>query len=404
MFPLGFWNHAPLARCNADWVQEWADCGMTLPMSPVITASPDHPAQMRAILDAAAARGMKVILYHDELFSGRLQSQGEAPYRAAFARALAVYGDHPATFGFYIGDEPDTAAFAAFCQATRIQREMAPHLTPFGNLLPLHPNAAQRVGYLDWCAYLDAYATVAQAPLLCYDYYGQLLPDAERHPEGFDLYFRNLNLFRAAAQRHGVPFWTTLLSTGVFHYRCPTEDDFRWQLNTAIAHGAKGLLWFFLYMREPHSNYRVPPIDEHYERTATFGWLSRVNRTFLKTVAPLCEVLTLCHVWHVGQAWGDTPLLAGDGTVAKAEGGNLVVSEFRHPAGATYIAVVNNSQTAPSEAKVWVRGRQPRLHHVCWGGEEVPFAGQTGHDWARFHHWLAPGQLEFFRIAEPPGT
>ena len=62
---------------------------------------------------------------------------------------------------------------------------------------------------------------------------------------------------------------------GFWNYRCPNEDDFRWQLNTAIAHGAKGILWFFFYMRYPHDNARLSPIDEHWKRTETFQWLSQ---------------------------------------------------------------------------------------------------------------------------------
>ena len=52
------------------------------------------------------------------------------------------------------------------------------------------------------------------------------------------MYFTNLREFEAASRRHGIPYWTTLLSVGHFRYRCPREDDMRWQVSTAAAHGA----------------------------------------------------------------------------------------------------------------------------------------------------------------------
>jgi hypothetical protein len=57
----------------------------------------------------------------------------------------------------------------------------------------------------------------------------------------------------------------------------------------------------------PHDNYRVAPVDEHGERTETFSWLSRVNRTFLKSQAATIRGLVLQRVSHVGTAWGGWP-------------------------------------------------------------------------------------------------
>ena len=52
------------------------------------------------------------------------------------------------------------------------------------------------------------------------------------------------------------------------------------RFHTAVASGMKGILWFFVYMRTPVSNYRLAPIDEFGERTETYTWMSRVNRHF----------------------------------------------------------------------------------------------------------------------------
>ena len=408
-FPIGFWNYTPIADQDASAVRDWADAGMTLTIGPFYGAGAPDARRMRAILDAAAAADIRVILSHNDLFADRIEPD-EAAYRRALERAVRDLKGHPAAFGFHLGDEPDTAAFPRYCRAMRVHREAAPQLTPFINLLPMFPGIETRIGYSDWGRYLDDYVAGARPPFLCYDCYAQMNPDAEADGFwGFEMYFANLRTYWEAAARHGLDYWTTLLSVGHFRYRCPREDDLRWQLNTAVAHGAKGLLWFFFYMRAPQDNYRVSPIDEHGERTETYGWLSRVNRTFLKWHAPVLLQCRLSRVSHVGKAWGGWPSFDGLGRFAEARsstGTSLILSEFRHASGAEYLAVVNNSQTASTHAELAVRGRQPVLRRVGWQGVETGLVDSTGVgatagvDRLAFGAWLAPGQMELYRLEE----
>jgi hypothetical protein len=224
-----------------------------------------------------------------------------------------------------------------------------------------------------------------------------------------DMYFRNLREYWEAGMRSELPYWTTLLSVGHFQYRCPTEDDFRWQINTAVAHGAKGLLWFFFYMRTPHDNYRVAPIDEHWERTETYAHLSRINRTFLKSHAALLSELTLKYVGHVGSAWGGFTLVNGMGPLANALSRNktpLILSEFADAKGRTYIAIVNNSQTACTQVELRFRGQQLSLYRIGWEGREEKV--ERGDGWSMqikdgsttIFPWFSPGQMEIYRLED----
>lgn len=411
-FPIGFWNYVPIAEQDATAVQDWVEAGMTLAMGPRFSsASAEETAKMLEILNAAHSAGLQVILCPVESSFHHLESVGEATYRRDCVAAVAALGDHPAVSGFHVGDEPLQSSFAAACQAMRIQREIAPHLKPFMNLLPMLHDIVPQIGFFSYDAYLDAFASNAQPPQLCYDCYSQLNPDAENNAfgGGFEMYFRTMWAHREAAMRHGIDFWTTLLSVAHFRYRCPTEDDFRWQLNTAAAHGAKGILWFFFYMRYPHGNYRVSPIDEHGERTETFSYMSRVCRTFLQWQAPVLQECTLRRVSHFGKGWGGWPMFDGAGRVAKAVSSSetpLIFSEFIHANGAEYLAVVNNSQTESTRAELIVRGRRPNLNHVGWKQVESPLVdadgggAEHGEDYIKFRCWLAPGQMEIYRVEE----
>lgn len=402
-FPVGFWNYVSIHEQDAASVRDWADAGMTLTLGPNYGPAPDEIARMKSVLDAAGERGIRVILCDSRSIWTVLKQKGEDAYRAEFRRAVEDVGGHPAVFGFYVGDEPNAHDFPFVCQALRIQKEIAPELSPLCNLLPWHEEGPARVGYPEWSEYLDAYVEQARPDFLCYDCYSQMAPG----DDNLHMYFRNLREYQEAANRHQIPFWTTLLSIGHMRFRCPREDDFRWQINTAVAHGAKGLLWFVLYLQQTSANARVAPIDEHGERTETFEWLSRTLRTFQKTLAPVLMDLDLRSVRHVGRDWGGFPSFNGRDPVFHANskfGTDLILSDFRHKNGNPYFAVVNNSQTDSTQAEIRIRGRRPQLHRVGWQAKEIPVtcnddsAALHGEDFVVIHPWLAPGQMELYRI------
>lgn len=414
-FPIGFWNYVDIADQGPEAVQDWADAGMTLTMGPNYGPGEDEVRKMRAILDAAAQRGISVILCDRRGYWPCLAHHGEQAYRRDMQRAIAQIGEHPAVFGFHVGDEPTKADFANACRAYRIQKELAPHLSPFLNLFQWNPTIHELTGFERWEDYLEHYMQHSLADVLAYDCYSQMLPGET----GWNMYFRNLRMFYEAAVRHGVPYWPTQLSVGHFHYRCPNEDDLRWQLNTAVAHGAKGVLWFFFYMRRPHCNFRVSPIDEHGRRTATFDTLARVCHTFLKGPASVVQGLTLRSVHHFGRAYGGYELLdtsggpAGRVAAAWSNGGTgpdgefqwptppMIVSQFVDSTGRDYIMLVNNSVDHSSWAFCSVVCRGGQVTQIGWqGGEQAIGQPENPGQTIRLEHWLAPGQMELFRVDE----
>lgn len=400
-FPLGFWNYCSLDMIGSEAVKDWADCGMTLPMSQEYDPDRNKPSDLLPVLDAAAERNMKVIVCDRRGYAWCSTKPGALDsFRRGFETAVKEFGSHPAVFGFHLGDEPEAAILPNLAVAMPFAREAAPHLTPFLNTLPKVEGTPQRVGFERWSDYLDAYCKQARPTLLCYDHYAQL--DEGDPGKGMETYFDNLREFREAGERHNIPFWTTLLSAGHFLFRCPNEDDFRWQLNTAVAHGAKGILWFFLYMRYPHANYRVPPIDEHWERTESFERLSRVQRTFLKWHAPLMLRLKLTRIAHSGTAYGGHPLFDGTGLVSTFKAAEPhVITEWRDEAGRDYVSIVNNSPRRPAMVNLHFRGLKTQVFRVDWLGEEKPYACKPRENSVSTWFFTAPGQMEVFRVDRP---
>ncbi|HEY3396446.1 MAG TPA: hypothetical protein VGM19_02205 [Armatimonadota bacterium] len=407
-YPLGFWNLANLTdhgvHFGEEAAEDWQEAGFTVPMSPALDPTqPAQVAQMRRLLDACGDRGQKLILNDPRVHAGN-----EAPdYDEQVRGFLADFGDHPALFGPFMGDEPPASRKVGFFADMRRAKELAPHLHPYGNLNPWDEGLEELVGTDTWPHYLDEYATQSGTDLISYDAYKQM-NDGEA---GIHNYYENLRLYREASWRHGLPFWNTVLSVGHFRYRCPSYDDLRWQFMTSVAAGAHGVTWFFYYLPRVISNFRLSPVDELWDRTPTWGDLRRVQHSFHQTYGDLFTRLVSTRVsflpWPYGhgQRWTPNELLAS----VKADRDNhpLLVGEFADLNGGRYVMVVNNSQRENVSLSLVFPGAGVRLFSYDRQGREVEGPSLSSGGIAPVEggllssHWLAPGQEAFYRVEGP---
>ncbi len=406
-YPISFWSYTSLNAhgkyMDEAEVAEWAECGFTVPQSPNFDPNkPEQVAQMRQLLDWADQYGMKLILSDPRAYA---RPELEA-YKADLPSVVSLFKGHPALFGYHVGDEPGADMKEAFFSCQSALKEAAPEQFPYANLLPFFPGIEARAGTDTWPNYLDEYCQKAKPDLISYDCYTQMNPGTS----GWQNYYENLRLYREAALRNGVPFWNTVLSVGHFNYRCPTLDDIRWQFNTTVASGAHGVLWFFYYMRAPHSNYRQAPIDEHWYRTPTWDALRLVHNNHHKFYGDLFTRLVCTKVMFSpepfggGQAFEPDGLIAEIGPSGSPDSPALLVSEFVDLEGRRYVMLVNNSQTANARASIKFRGADVRVFSYNWAGKEYEGGAYSADDQRReadgltLYHWLAPGQEAFYRV------
>jgi len=413
-FPIGFWSYTNLAEhgkyMDEAEVEEWADAGFTVTMSPSFdTANPDQLYHMRKLLAWAQKRGVKLIICDPRTYGPHHGDRTEvvavpADHAQKVAAAVADFRDSPAAFGFHIGDEPNQYNSDAYFQSYRLTKAAAPKLHPFMNLLPYWHGAEGYVGYPTWGDYLDAAVRKGNVDFLCYDCYAQMNPGTS----GWDMYFENLRLFREAAWRNRVPFWTTILSVGHFRYRCPNYDELRWQFNTAICSGANGILWFFYYMRQPHANYRLSPVDENWDRTQTYYDLRRFQKGFHRHYGDLFLRLAPTRVTFYPTAFGGgevfTPNELVSELIADKDGHPLLLGEFVDREGRRYVMLVNNSTSESVRATLGFPGADVKIYSWNWSGEEYEGgaycadAVQHTENSVRVGHWLAPGQEAVYRV------
>jgi len=389
--PVGFWNYLTLGQhgkhVNAAEVRDWANAGFTVTKGPDF--DPKNPQQlkrMKQLLSWAQKHEIKLIV-RDPRTGGK-----ELP------KALADFRDHPAVFGFHVCDEPFRVSYKGAFQHSRRLKKAAPELHPFINLGPHEPGNEDFLGFPTYADYVTATAEQGQVDFLCYDCYFQMRPGTS----GWDLYFANLRLMREGSWRHGIPFWTTLLSVGHFDYRCPNVDDLRWQFHTAICSGSTGVLWFFYYMRNPHSNYRFSPVDENWEKTQTYNDLRWIQNAFHKRYGDLFLRLVPTRVTFYPEPFGGGEVFSPNDLLVKVEtehrGSRLLIGEFADLQGRRYVMVVNNSTTDNAHVILTFRDRKTQVHSWDWEGreEEGPAHPVRGHERRKtgyvVGYWLAPGQ------------
>lgn len=415
-FPVSFWNYTNLGEHGAHMteaeVESWADAGFTVLQSPGFdpndNAQKDH---IIKLLNWADKLGMKLILCDPRCYAKK-GKDGKPPvdYADGIRSALADFGNHPALFGFHVGDEPNAKFKNTFFECYRIQKEIAPHLHPFANLAPCWDPAAASLSYVGtdtWPNYLDEFVKKSNADLVGYDCYAQMASgDGDK---GWNIYYRNLRLYREAALRNGIPFWNTILSVGHYQFRCPSQDEIRWQFNTSIAAGANGIVWFFYYMRQPHGNFRMSPVDEHWDKTQTYYDIRRVQKSFHRRYGDLFNRLVSTRVSFLFRTYGEGEMFKPDDLLKNIEDALthitlMLIGEFMDIEGKRYVMFVNNSMAENGLFRITFQ-KNVKTFSWDWNGKEYEGGaycnegiGSDSEGNPVHSLWLAPGQEAVYRV------
>jgi len=403
-YPIAAWHYRGINTSPEKLIDTWHDLGLNLVT--VICSSSKKDLTLRA-LDRAQSYGMKLILMDSRTSFLTLHEQGEEIYRKKVQDALWDFGSHPALFGFYVGDEPDAPYADTACKAVRINQELAPHLTAFLNLLPWFPWIGKRMGTDAYAPYLDRICRESNARMIGYDCYAHM----KSNEDGRGDYFNNLREHLLSYKRNGVPFISTVLCAGHFFYRRPSKDDLRWQLSTAVAHGASAVMWFHIELIPSEDNYHSAPINRHGDCTEDFGWLREVNLDFQNQMGQVMADLSIDECYHVGQAFGGMPLFKPFASILDVHAKEpLIISSFHNKEGERFYVICSNTPQSPTyvslntkenvsfEKCVWGNKftPMPALHDAV--GASMSKAGQS------FGFFLNPGQMILLRETQKNDT
>ena len=369
-FPImSYSQHLDDSKKTQDWFQGIADCGFT------VVGFCDNIAQ----LNRAKAAGLKAFVVDANLALQPWEQPDPAKIEAAIDQSVATFGSDNATLGFYLWDEPKASQFKGLSLAVSRLRETAPRLTEFVCMLPNY--AKLDTSYRE---FLTQYVETVSPAVLSYNFYGTMEGGKLR-----DGYWNNLNDVQFVSAKAGIPFWTTVLSCPHFNFRELSDADIRFQVFSAIVYGAKGI-GYYLYQTPTIGNYRLGPIDIDGTKTETWHKVKRVNRV-LNAWGPTLLQLRLKGVYHLDKA--EPPSGKPSNLIlANPDSTELVVGEFEHVDGGTYLIILNkNLSQSAGLYPVWSK-KPSNIELLREDALWAPFSGED--------IWLAPGQAALLRIKE----
>lgn len=314
---FSLWNYGSFDSYYGDAksaVAEWKELGITTGFSFYYEEGEENKRKMLALLDECAAAGIRVIMNDPRTGARKLEKEGEKAFAASVARAASDFGHHPAVWAWFVGDEPDKGEFALFRRAAEIISEETPN-KPFVNFYPYGMYLKEQYSNSQEAYMKDVEKCAEVLPLLAFDRYAQCFAaDFENNWKwrGLEWYFSDLNAFAAGGKRLGVPCWLSALAVGHWNYRTPTQDDIRWQISTAFAHGMQGIQWFFPYQHRYADDYFGYAIYHSGHKSELYYHIVNETKSFKVRIEERFQGYRHQNVWHISKSYADTPRLKND--------------------------------------------------------------------------------------------
>ena len=401
-FVFSMWTYNDLCEFTPDEMDTWADLGINLPMLPKTYVDRDDPKLLLPWLDKAKELGVEAIVNYEDMSYRAYVELGAEGYEARIKPLYDALASHPAVHGFCIGDEPGTKEnMAASLEAIRINKKLAPHLTPYLNYRGDTLSMDEQLGGLDFNGWMKRVYDETGSDEICFDDYTQQINDT-----GKAWYLGAVRKWADAGRAAGdSDVWACLLSSGHHVYAPPTEVDYRWQINTAAALGMRGVLWFRLYDRENVISYYGSPIDEFGDKSEAYYALKRCQRRFSNHFGEIFMKLRLKENYLVGSDWGVFPTFGPGCHEAikdiKANDGTLV-SFFEDAEGREYLVIVDLETRFYGDVYVYLDKSRYSLVELTMNGavETRPDGPQadceSGESFVEFTP--IPAALHLFRI------
>ncbi|WP_040547274.1 hypothetical protein [Pedosphaera parvula] len=370
IFPVMAWNSAPN---DPAVLKKMKECGLTV-------AGFVAP----GTLDACQAAGLKGIVWDARTMGYDWTKVDANVARSNVASVVAETGKHPATYGYYLRDEPGADFFPGLATVAGFFNEMAPGKWAYINCFPNYAENWQMhaTNYND---YLEQFVNTIHPTTLSYDHYS-IMDDGSLR----DVYWSNLEQMSAVARKYNLPFWNIVLSVGSFNFREPTAADFQFQVYSSLAYGAKGIA-YFTYFAPQVGNYRMAPIDQFGNETANWHNMQNVNLQIQK-LAPTLLQLKCDEVYHFGSIPSGCKGPSTNSLVTTV-GGQMVVGDFTHKDGTRYVMLVNKDVQKSIPCGPQFRKAPRKVLKVSpYTGDLVAFEGEQV--------WLAPGAGVLLRVEQ----
>lgn len=210
------------------------------------------------------------------------------------AETAEAIRNHPALFGYMLGDEPRMADFDTYKHRYHaIRAADSTHLC-YQNLFPYYGDELlETIGAASYEEYLRKFSEIP-LPQISFDFYP--IWDYDIRPT----WYYTLEAVRRESLRTGVPFWAFVLSTPHVGYPQPTLEMLRLQIYSNLAYGAQAIQYFTFRTPPPDDtyDYHNGPITLEGQKTETYNIVRDMNRE-LREVIPFFDGCTVERVGHL---------------------------------------------------------------------------------------------------------
>ncbi|MBP5737747.1 MAG: hypothetical protein J6X38_01500 [Abditibacteriota bacterium] len=328
-FPVGFWQ--PPEKVDEAFFKTLADGNFTLVFS--------NLGNQWRNLDMAKAVGMKGIVYD---YPSVLKNLNDGNRKTTLTNLAATHSKHEALWGYYLCDEARLDQFPDLKKAADYLTAKDPDHPIFANLCGTYAPKSW-IGE-DYDAYLEKYIEEMSPRMIAFDNY-PYLTDKDR-PD----FYGNLESVRTAALKHSIPFWSHVLSSTMTGYKDPDEAMIRCQVYSALAYGARGIMYYTLAPSPGKDRQAI--LNSDGTATELFEVVKAVNGE-IKNLAPTLLKLESKEVYHTraGLPKGTRPMPYSN-IISSVTGGRFIISQFADKDGVMYVMLVNKNVEKKANASV----------------------------------------------------
>jgi hypothetical protein len=364
-FPIIGWQEMPKELTLPEVYANIAESGIN-----VFMTCSDSQEDIRAQLDLAAKHGLQALIRDP-----RFKATDNPGWQDKALAAVREYGDHPATYGFYVRDEPVRDEFEREGRMVALLKKERPDKVAFVNGLGWGSRGADC-----FMEYVEDYARIIKPEFLAFDSYPiSLIPDDADTSEFYkidrgiewpelkayyrDKYWEAWETYRLVGWKYGLPLSGIVLATphhhSVWRYGPVTEGTIRLEAFTGLAHGICALQYFTL-LNHPYDvdNWDHGILTQDGYPSVRYNFFKNVNRDIAK-LGPIVKELTCTRVFHYGPltsyccGWsaGRHSRDSAHVGVARVEGDPAILGFLKGNAG-RYVMVVNRNPARFSRTSI----------------------------------------------------
>ena len=191
-------------------------------------------------LETAARHNIVYIVRNWDIYGENLKPDRFLLYK----KNIELYKKYSSFGGLFIDDEPNASRFDNLGALKVVYDQLTGNKDFFVNLLPTYANPYEQLGADSYEEYIRLFAEKVRPEYIMFDHY-PITCDEQRNVMIMSDFLYNLEVVAKECKRRGIPMRTFVQSLAYGHLpRDIDEDDIVWQINTHLAYGTSGILYF----------------------------------------------------------------------------------------------------------------------------------------------------------------